>query len=93
MRQFGEMSQCDFSIDIISFNTLEMTRECIASVLGNSTGLAVEIIVVDNNSKDSSVAMIKTEFPEVILIGNSENKGFAAKNNEPSSFEHLIYKW
>ena len=82
MRQYNFESQCDLSIVIISFNTLEMTRECVASVLGNSHGLAVETIVVDNNSQDGSVAMIRTEFPEVIIIENSDNKGFAAANNQ-----------
>jgi GT2 family glycosyltransferase len=41
-----------------------------------------EIIVVDNNSNDGSVQMIKSDFPEVILISNKENIGFARANNQ-----------
>lgn len=77
----GEQS-CDLSIVIISYNTREMTRECLASVVNHSGEFRVQIIVVDNNSQDGSVDMIKAEFPEVELITNSDNRGFAAANNQ-----------
>ena len=42
----------------------------------------LEVFVVDNNSKDNSVQMIRDNFPQVILIGNTENLGFARANNQ-----------
>jgi len=72
----------DLSIVIISFNTIEMTRNCLRSVFDNLGALSAQIIVVDNNSADQSAQMVKEEFPTVELIENAKNKGFAAANNQ-----------
>lgn len=45
-------------------------------------GLPIEVFVVDNNSVDDSVQMVKEKFPEVILIANKENTGFSVANNQ-----------
>jgi len=82
MEQFQDGSCFDLSIVVISYNTIEMTRECLASIARHSDGLSVQTIVVDNNSGDGSVFMIKSDFPGVALIENTENKGFAAANNQ-----------
>ncbi len=55
---------------------------CIQSVLQALEGLEAELIVVDNNSPDDSCAMVKQKFPEVQLIENTENVGFAKANNQ-----------
>lgn len=72
------------SIVILSYNTLEVTRQCLQS-LRKLTDLTInqdfEVIVVDNDSRDGSSEMIKTEFPEVKLIESKENLGFARGNN------------
>jgi len=47
-----------------------------------TSNLQIEVIVVDNASSDSSVAMIEEEFPQVQLIANSENVGFTVGNNQ-----------
>lgn len=47
-----------------------------------SKNLEVEIIVVDNNSVDKSVALVREKFPEVTLIANKENVGFSKANNQ-----------
>ena len=47
-----------------------------------SPPLPIEIIVVDNASTDESVAMVRSRFPEVRLIVNEQNLGFAAANNQ-----------
>ena len=75
-------SKSNLSIVIISYNTLEMTRDCIKSVYANIIDLKVQVIVVDNDSVDGSVSMIKDEFPLVDIIVNKENVGFAAANNQ-----------
>ena len=72
----------DISVIIVSWNTRDILRDCLASVYAQTTGAEYEAIVVDNASSDGSAAMVKAEFPQVILIENTENKGFAAANNQ-----------
>ncbi len=71
----------DVSIIIVSWNTKDLTRQCLQSIYKTTHHISFEIIVVDNNSSDGSVNMIKREFPEVKLIENHRNEGFAKANN------------
>lgn len=59
-----------------------MTRDCLASVQAGLGALKAEIILVDNASDDGTVEMIEAEFPDIHLIRNVENRGFAAANNQ-----------
>lgn len=70
------------SIIIVNYNTKALLRACINSLKENTVNRMVEIIVVDNHSSDGSVAMLAREFPEVSLIANDTNLGFAAANNQ-----------
>lgn len=72
----------DLSIVIISYNTLNMTKRCVESIIKNSYNLSIQIIVIDNNSHDGSAFMVKSQFPQVFLVENLENRGFAAANNQ-----------
>ncbi len=72
-------SVIDVSVIIINYNTRELLRESLRSVV-NCT-LTKEIIVVDNASTDGSVDMVREEFPEVKLIVNTKNERFAKPNN------------
>lgn len=72
----------DLSIVIVNHNTCELLRNCLNSVYANTNGIEYEVIVVDNNSTDSSVMMVEREFPSVKLIRNSENLGFSRGNNQ-----------
>ena len=69
------------SIVIVNWNTKDILKQTINSVVAETTLFPYEIIVVDNNSSDGSVEMIKKEFPTVILIENKINEGFAKGNN------------
>jgi len=69
------------SIILVSYNTKDLTRNCINSIYEKTKNLDFEIYVVDNNSHDGSAEMIENEFPNVKLIKNTENKGFGAANN------------
>jgi hypothetical protein len=66
----------------VNWNTKEILRDCLASVYEHAGDIDYEIIVIDNASTDGSVEMVKNEFQHVILIENSDNRGFAAANNQ-----------
>ena len=68
------------SVLIISFNTREMTLACLRSLFAE-TQQPFETIVVDNASQDGSAAAIAAEFPQVRLLAETENHGFARANN------------
>lgn len=73
----------DLSIIIPSFNTKHLTTRCLRSIIETlkKSSLTYEIIVVDNASKDGSVEMLNTQFPQVIKILNKENLGYGTANN------------
>lgn len=72
----------DISIVIVSWNTRDILRDCLRSIGEEAGSLCCETIVVDNASADDSVQMVRREFPQVRLIENAENRGFAAANNQ-----------
>jgi len=72
----------DVSILILNYNTCRLTMDCLRSVYDSETNYSYEIILIDNNSHDNSVETISKEFPDVLLIANSENVGFAKGNNQ-----------
>lgn len=72
----------DVSVVIVNWNTREITRQCLESVYQQTKGISFEVIVVDNASKDGSVEIIRSDFPQAILIENTVNKGFATANNQ-----------
>lgn len=71
------------SVIILNYNTAGLLKSCLAAVLASTgfEGKELEAIVVDNNSSDNSVEMVKNDFPDVKLIGNKKNLGFSAGNN------------
>jgi GT2 family glycosyltransferase len=71
----------DLSIVIVSYNTREPLRRCLASIQEQRGGLDVEIIVVDNSSKDGTGNMVRENFPDVKLIEPGFNTWFAEGNN------------
>lgn len=75
-------SSCKLSIIIVSYNTMDLTDNCLRSIYNSSIDFPYEIIVVDNNSSDGSVEMIKNKYPQVRIIANSTNKLFAIANNQ-----------
>ena len=69
------------SVVFLSYNTRDLTRQALNSVLAAAEGLDVEIFVVDNASADGSADMVAEEFPQVKLVCNEANVGFSAGNN------------
>ncbi|MBN1816832.1 MAG: glycosyltransferase family 2 protein [Sedimentisphaerales bacterium] len=72
----------DVSVIIVNWNTAQITCGCLASVYEQTRDVSFEVIVVDNASSDGSAERIQQQFPQVILIENTENRGFAAANNQ-----------
>lgn len=70
------------SVIIVNYNVKYFLEQALLSVRRASRHLAVEVFVVDNNSVDDSVAMVREKFPEVLLIANDHNPGFAVANNQ-----------
>lgn len=70
------------SVIVVNYNVKYFLEVCLHSVLRAASGIAVEVIVVDNNSTDDSCEMVKSRFPGVILIENKDNKGFSKANNQ-----------
>ncbi|MBV6879082.1 glycosyltransferase family 2 protein [Epilithonimonas ginsengisoli] len=66
---------------IITYNSEYWIKKNITSILNNSEGVDIEILVVDNASNDSTINIIKNNFPEVKIIESGKNLGFGAANN------------
>ncbi|KUG24149.1 glycosyl transferase, family 2 [hydrocarbon metagenome] len=82
--RYGEKTanKIDVSVIITNWNVKNLLRNCLNSLYKTVSDLVYEVIVVDNASSDGSVAMLEKEFPSVIRIANTENKGFGAANNQ-----------
>jgi GT2 family glycosyltransferase len=72
----------DVSVVIVNYNVRHFLEMTLYSVFRASQGLAVEVIVVDNNSHDDSCNMVRSLFPDVKLIANTDNPGFGIANNQ-----------
>lgn len=70
------------SIIIANWNTCSLLRACLDSVFKNAGDIECEVIVVDNGSRDHSADMVARYYPQVLLIRNTENPGFAKANNQ-----------
>ena len=72
----------DLSVVIVNYNTFELTRNTVDSILKYQYPFDVEIIVVDNASSDDSLLKLENYFKDrVVFIKSDENKGFASGNN------------
>ncbi|MFB9864731.1 glycosyltransferase [Rufibacter immobilis] len=72
----------DLSVIIVNYNVSYFLEQCLLSVRKAVQGLQAEVFVVDNNSVDGSVEMVRRRFPEVVLLANKENLGFSKANNQ-----------
>ncbi|MCK5219484.1 glycosyltransferase family 2 protein [bacterium] len=70
------------SIAIVNWNTREYLVKCLQALRAGAAGLTLEIIVVDNASSDGSAKAVAEQFPEIQLLANRENLGFAAGINQ-----------
>ena len=70
------------SVIIVNYNVRHFLEQALRSVRKALRGIEGEVWVVDNNSVDDSVRMVQEKFPEVHLIANKKNTGFAVANNQ-----------
>lgn len=70
------------SIVIVNYNVKYFLEQCLHSVMQATQHIEAEVFVVDNNSVDGSVPMLRQKFPGVHLIANRENVGFSRANNQ-----------
>lgn len=67
---------------IISYNTSDLVRNCLTSLAAHPAPAEMQVVVVDNASHDDTVAMVRREFPDVLVIANETNRGYAAAVNQ-----------
>ncbi|MDB9964301.1 glycosyltransferase family 2 protein [Vicingaceae bacterium] len=70
------------SVIIVNYNVQYFLENCLNSVCNSSKNIEFEVIVVDNNSVDGSLEMLKEKFPQTYVIANKDNKGFSKANNQ-----------
>lgn len=73
----------DLSVIIVNYQTFELTKNTINSILDYDYPFSIEILVVDNASEDDSLARLKDYFNDKVkFIASKQNNGFAAGNNQ-----------
>lgn len=78
----GSAQPADLSVVILNWNARDYLLESLRSIVGQDWRSAIEVIVVDNDSRlDLSVQAVRAGFPQVLVVANAENVGFAAGNN------------
>lgn len=70
------------SVVVLSWNTKDLTLACLRALFAEAPAHAREVIVVDNGSQDGSADAIAAAFPQVRLVRNSDNRLYAAGNNQ-----------
>jgi N-acetylglucosaminyl-diphospho-decaprenol L-rhamnosyltransferase len=82
------------SVCIVNRNCRELLHACLASLLDQPQGVALEVIVVDNGSTDGAADHVENAFPSVRLIRNTRNEGFSRANNQAAACakgDHLFF--
>jgi len=75
-------SQKKISVVVISFNGMEFIEDCLTTTRSSLENVTSEILVIDNGSTDGTVELIENRFPNIGLIRNKENLGFAKAVNQ-----------
>jgi GT2 family glycosyltransferase len=72
----------ELTVVIVTWNTRELTLRCLDTLFDNTPNLRMRVIVADNGSEDGSADAIAKRFPQIDLIRNEGDFGFARANNE-----------
>lgn len=76
------MDAIDITVSIVNWNTGPLLANCLDAIEQTRGKLRLQVIVVDNNSQDSSLALARQSFPGATYIANTGNPGFASANNQ-----------
>jgi hypothetical protein len=87
----GAASEPELTIIVVTWNTRELTLRCLETLFDNTPDVRIRVIVADNNSEDGSADVISERFPQVHLIRNNDDFGFARANNE--AMTHVDTEW
>ncbi len=71
----------DLAVIILNYNTCNLLRECLRTVYASQGAISFDVCVVDNASSDGSADMVRTEFPQAVLVASDRNGGFSYGNN------------
>ncbi len=83
--------EIDVSVCIVNWNCRDYLQACLQSLREAALEVALEVLVVDNGSSDGAADMVAELFPEVVLIRNAENVGFARGNNQAAELARGRY--
>jgi N-acetylglucosaminyl-diphospho-decaprenol L-rhamnosyltransferase len=72
----------DISIGIITWNARALLEQLLDSILATVSEVGFEIVLVDNGSSDGTVEMVRSRYPQVVLVENAENRGVAPARNQ-----------
>ncbi|MEO8313428.1 MAG: glycosyltransferase family 2 protein [Pseudomonadota bacterium] len=82
MRVSGNAADIDLSVIVVNYNTQHLLQEMMASLQHAAEGLSLQVIVIDNASRDGSADYIRATWPDLELIANASNVGFGRANNQ-----------
>lgn len=85
------METYDLTIAIVNYNTRNLLKSCLSSIFGETEGISYQVVVVDNASRDTSVEMLKQDFPQVKIIENQKNVGFPSAVNQALAVANSRY--
>lgn len=92
IKKANSQAQLDLAIIVVSHNTSELLENCIKSILSSEKPKGgLEIIVIDNNSTDGTRQVVSKKYPQIKLITNKRNVGFAAANNQGVKISNSKY--
>ena len=72
----------DLSVVIVTYKSKEHLPRCLRSIYAATQGISHEVIIVDNGSRDDLVHYLRAEFPDVKMVENEKNEGFARGVNQ-----------
>ncbi len=78
----GTEADIDLSIVLVAYNSGDVLPACLRSVKTQTLGVTYELIVVDNASSDGTLGSLEAEHPDVTVIRNADNAGFARASNQ-----------
>jgi N-acetylglucosaminyl-diphospho-decaprenol L-rhamnosyltransferase len=83
-QEFTDMAAipAELTVIVVTWNTRELTLRCLETLFDNTPDLRMRVIVADNNSEDGSADEIAKRFPQVDLVKNTGDLGFARANNK-----------